>query len=158
MPLLVLVLVVLVSGCRSGREVADAGDVDPCMPARREVPRILLLNFEVFENDSIVMINSSFSQGRLRGRSAPEKEPEPGDLVVTFLTAGMIECSRQVISNPLVRRVEFSDDFHQIRSRTIALDAAIFAVRAQFHNNLRFARVQKVTEDEMLTLITVTLQ
>jgi hypothetical protein len=153
-----LILLALFSGCRSGKEAVDSELSDPCAPGRREIPRILLLNFEVFENDSIVMINSALSQGKIRGRSAVEKEPEPGDLIVTFLTSGMIECSRQVIHNPLRRRVEFSDEYQQIRSRTITLDAAIFAVRAQFTNNLRFARVQKVTEDGKIILTTITLQ
>ena len=157
-PLVLLILLMAATGCRSGKEAVDPELADPCQPPRREAPRILLLNFEVFENDSIAMINSAFNAGRLRTRPEPEKEPVPGDLVVTFMTADNIECNRLVVSNPLTRRVEFSEDYYEIRSRTIVLDAAIFSVRTQFHNNLRFAKVEKVTEDGKLLLINVALR
>lgn len=155
---LIFGLLALAPGCRSGKEVVDPELADPCQPPRREAPRILQINFEVFENDSIAMINSSFSPGRLRDRTEAEPEPVPGDLVVTFLTLDMLECDTRLVVNPLRRRVQFSDEFQQIRSRTIALDAAIFSVRTQFHNNLRFVRVEKVTEDGRQQLMLMNLR
>ena len=156
--MVLLVMLMAVAGCRSGKEAVDPELADPCQPPRREAPRVLVINFEVFENDSITMINSAFNPGRIRGRSATEREPETGDLVVTFLTAGMLECDSQVIANPLRRRVDLSDEFHQIRSRTAALDAAIFVTRTQYHNNLRFVRVEKVTEDGLQQLFLMALR
>jgi hypothetical protein len=157
-PLVVLIFLAVASGCRSGKDAVDPELADPCQPARREAPRILQMNFEVFENDSITMITSNFKAGKLRGRSDEEYEPKQGDLVVTFLTAGMLECESQVIANPLRRRVEFSDEYHQIRARTSALDAAIFVISTQYHNNLRFVRVEKITEDGLQQLFLMALR
>lgn len=157
-PIAILLLLILATSCRSGKETSESGTIDLCSPSADEIPRIMLLNFEIFDNDSIVMINSAINQGRLRRRREVEPQPEAGDLVVAFLTNEMLECVRQVIPNPLNREVEFAGESGEMQSRIIPVEVALFPVRVQLHSGLKYVQIHKVEESGQRLLKTVVLQ
>jgi hypothetical protein len=151
-------LLVALGGCRSKKEVAEGEEATamPCPPIRDVAPQVLLMNFEFFDNDSLQMLNTAMNTARLRNRG-DEAEPAVGDLVFSFQTASREECTRVVVPNPLVRQVEFSEDRRQLETRTIELEVAIFSVRVQFHPNMRYLQVDRLTPEGMKPIRTLLL-
>jgi hypothetical protein len=146
----------ILTGCKSGSNINSQKSPPESEVSTQEdsTPRILLVNFEINSNDSVKLIDSSVSPGTLRSRNVEERQPKAGDLIVTFRNQNGEICSQHTVSNPLVRRVEYSDDYETLQTQTIELDEAIFSVRIQYTICMKQILIQ-ISEDQQLKTLQV---
>ena len=144
-------LLIFISSCKSSKEQAqeDGSKVDFVV---QETPEILLVNFSLKSNDSIIMISSMKNFGRLRGESDSKSEPNEGDLIISFLNESNTVCTQTILQNPLVKRLEYSetDDISTLSSKTVELDSVEFFVRVQYDPCFKHIKVEKFTEDKIV--------
>lgn len=150
---LVLVVCVLVflSGCKASK-VAEEGDEEIILI--QSTPEIVMITFSMDSRDSIKVINAAKNPGRLRGWDDSSSEPGEGDLVISFLNETNLVCSKIIVQNPLVKRVEYSetDDISTLTAKTIDLDSAEFFIRVQFDECFKHLKVEKYEEEELKLL------
>jgi hypothetical protein len=116
-------------------------------------PKILMLNFEISSNDSIRLVNSMVTSGKLRKQEYLDSVNKSGDLVLTFLDNSENLCSKLIIPNPLIKKAEFSDDFKTIQVKIVKLDKAFFSVRVQFEKCMNRILVEKTLETPAKSLV-----
>jgi hypothetical protein len=123
-----------------------------------ETPQILLINFEINVLDSIKLINYSLSPGKLRNLSSEKIGAGNDSLVISFLNSKNEECFLTSIENPLIKRVEFSDDFSNFKTQVLKLDNAEFSVRVQYNKCGEYIAVKKSVNNQLKTLKTFKLE
>jgi hypothetical protein len=113
-----------------------------------------MITFSMDSRDSIKVINAVKNPGRLRGWDYSKSEPGEGDLVISFLNETNLVCSKTIVQNPLIKRVEYSetDDISTLTSKTIDLDSAEFFIRVQFDECFKHLKVEKYEEEELKLL------
>jgi hypothetical protein len=120
----------------------------------QNTPEILMINFSIDSRDSVKVINSLKNPGRLRGAFDSKSEPGEGDVIISFLNETNLVCSKTIVENPLIRRVEYSetDDISTLTAKTIDLDSAEFFIRVQYDDCFRHLKVEKYENEEIKLL------
>ena len=152
-PVLILMILFFLSGCKAAREqVAEENNEEILLV--QNTPQIMMITFSIDSRDSIKVINAVKNPGRLRGWDDSKSEPGEGDLVISFLNETYLECSKTIVQNPLIKRVEYSetDDISTLTSKTIDLDSAEFFIRVQFDECFKHLRIEKFENEEFKLL------
>ncbi|WP_194976791.1 hypothetical protein [Aquiflexum lacus] len=153
--LIVFVLVSLVA-CKTSKEsVAEENEAEVMLV--QNTPEILMVSFSMDSRDSVKLINSLTNPGRLRGELNSKSEPGEGDLIISFLNEANIICSKTIVENPMIRKVEYSetDDLSTLTAKTVELDSADFFIRVQYDECFKHLKVEKFSDDEILLLKTI---
>lgn len=152
--LTLIILTLVITACKSPSRVN--GKDDHNNRAKMEIdhtPMILLVNGEIFSVDSVVIIDATLSPGTLRERNKHQGDTTPSDMLITFMNNNFEKCMQIGIDNPLVRRVEFSNNHQSLQTQTIELERAHFFARVQYTSCMQQIMVQKVTQPGLKTLL-----
>ncbi len=143
------------SGCNPSSKIIESDKMDTKAQLEEPAsPGILLLNFEITSNDSVVLINSMLTRGLLREREPVSSKPLDGDLIISILDTSLELCAEKHVPNPLMRIVEYSEDHTTLKKKQVSLDSAQFSVRVQFQSCMRYARVKRVIMNQTKVLET----
>ena len=148
---------VFFAGCFLQKNVSNIEKVDYQSIGIEENPEILLLNFEFFSNDSIILLNWIKNPGILRTTSEENTKIQNGDLEFLFYNQEHVECDRVKMANPLIKIVEYSDDSFHLQKKTVVVNQAQFSVRVQFQSDMNSFSVQIMTDDKSKIIKTFNL-
>jgi hypothetical protein len=141
------------SGCKASKEqVAEENEAEILLV--QNTPEILMVSFSMDSRDSVKLINSMKNPGRLRGEQYSKSEPGEGDLIISFLNEANIVCSKTIVENPMIKKVEYSetDDISTLTAKTIELDSTEFFIRVQYDDCFKHLRVEKYENEEIKLL------
>ncbi len=148
--LLFVCILFVLSGCKASKEqVAEENEAEILLV--QNTPEILMVSFSMDSRDSVKLINSMKNPGRLRGEQYSKSEPGEGDLILSFLNESNIVCSKTIVENPMLRKVEYSetDDLSTLTAKTIELDSAEFFIRVQYDDCFKHLRVERYMNEEI---------
>jgi hypothetical protein len=151
--LLFVCLLFVLSSCKASKEqVAEENEAEILLV--QNTPEILMVSFTMDSRDSVKLINSMKNPGRLRGEQYSKSEPREGDLIISFLNEANIVCSKTIVDNPMIKKVEYSetDDISTLTAKTIELDSAEFFIRVQYGDCFKHLRVEKYENEEIKLL------
>ncbi|SMD41541.1 hypothetical protein SAMN00777080_0065 [Aquiflexum balticum DSM 16537] len=151
--LLFVCLLFVLSGCKASKEqVAEENEAEILLV--QNTPEILMVSFTMDSRDSVKLINSMKNPGRLRGEQYSKSEPWEGDLIISFLNEANIVCSKTIVENPMIKKVEYAetDDISILTAKTIELDSAEFFIRIQYDDCFKHLRVEKYENEEIKLL------
>ncbi|MCL6259299.1 hypothetical protein M3O96_09385 [Aquiflexum sp. TKW24L] len=144
---------IFLAGCKTAKEQVNDENESEIMIVEN-TPEILMVNFSMDSRDSVKVVNYLRNPGRLRGAMEEIGEPGDGDLIISFLSETNMVCSKTIVPNPLIKRVEYSetDDFSTLKAKTISLDSAEFFIRVQVDDCFKHLKIEKFTADKILEL------
>jgi hypothetical protein len=151
--LFITCILIFFIGCKASKEqVAEENEAEILL--MQNTPEILMVSFSMDFRDSIKVINSLKNPGRLRGEFYSKSEPGEGDLIISFLNEANIVCSKTIVENPMIKKVEYSetDDISKLTAKTIELDSAEFFIRVQYDDCFKHLRVEKYENEEIKIL------
>lgn len=150
---IILIVFISLSACKTSKDQVAIED-DKSIVLLQHTPEILMVNFSMDSRDSVKVINSMKNPGRLRGEFDSKSEPREGDLIISILNEANVVCSKTIVENPMVRRFEYSetDDISTLTAKTIELDSAEFFIRVQFDECFKHLKIEKYTEETILSL------
>lgn len=139
-------------GCKASKN--QEADLNDEMLVEQNTPEILMVSFSMDSKDSVKLIYSKKNPGRLRGEQYSKSEPGEGDLIISFLNDANIVCSKTIVENPMIKKVEYSetDDISTLTAKTIKLDSAEFFIRVQYDDCFQHLKIEKFNGEETLGL------
>ncbi|WP_373494367.1 hypothetical protein [Aquiflexum sp.] len=149
----VVYLLISLGACKASKDQVE-GENDTEIFLDQSTPEILMVSFSMDSRDSIKVINTLKNPGRLRGGFDSKSEPVEGDLIISFLGETNIVCSKTIVENPMIRKVEYSetDDISTLTAKTIELDSAEFFIRIQYDDCFKHLKIEKFTDDMLVDL------
>jgi hypothetical protein len=151
--LFITCILIFFIGCKASKEqVAEENEAEILLV--QNTPEILMVSFSMDSRDSVKLIKSMKNPGRLRGEFYSKSEPGEGDLIISFLNEANIVCSKTIVENPMIKKVEYSetDDISTLTAKTIELDSAEFFIRVQYDDCFKHLRVEKYENEEIKIL------
>jgi len=151
--LFIACILIFFVGCKASKEqVAEENEAEILLV--QNTPEILMVSFSMDSRDSVKLINSMKNPGRFRGEQYSKSEPGEGDLIISFLDETNIVCSKTIVENPMIKKVEYSetDDISTLTAKTIELDSAEFFIRIQYDDCFKHLRVEKYENKELKLL------
>ena len=112
-------------------------------------PQILSAIFVINSKDSVRLQSIMLNQGELRKGEPGAIQSKKGDLALSVVDENFNTCTRTIISNPLERVVEFSDDYVTLQSKLVKTDSATFYLRVQYTDNMKYIIIEKLNENPL---------
>jgi hypothetical protein len=146
--IIAIIWFLMIFGCKSGYISAtiNSGDKDS------ETPQILVINFEINSKDSVLVLNQSLSPGKLRSKESHSDGFTGDSLLITFYDNRGSNCYKTSLSNPLIRRVEYSDNLSNLSSKIVHLDKTQFTIRVQYKGCMSIGEVKKLSNNATVSL------
>lgn len=146
---IILILFVCLSlsyGCKNSKSISEK-------PSEiKATPKILFLNYSIENtpngNRIIQLINKKIVDGNLKNKSqlTVDKGIE-GDLIFNELDKKSKVINQTLIKNPLVKRVEYTDDSKNFKTKTIESDKIQFSIRLQLKSNTKYLTISNFAEN-----------
>lgn len=150
--LFIFILCSLIACKASQDNVVDKNDSENLIV--QNTPELLMINFSMDSRDSIKVINTIKNPGRLRSESNLKVVPKEGDVIISFLNEANIVCSKTIVENPMIMKLEYSDidDLSTLKAKTVDLDKADFFIRVQYDKCFKHLRVEKYSDAQIIEL------
>ena len=107
-------------------------------------PKIIFLNYNIKkvsdESRIVQFVNKKEVNGKLKKTNNTE-EGVIGDLICTQLDKNSNTLQHFVIKNPLVKNIEYVNDYQSFKIKQINLDSAQFSVRLQLKSNTKYISI-----------------
>ncbi len=136
--LLSVIFLLSIGGCRSKKDAA--------LP-----PRIVFLNYTITKNSDnevkIEFINKIITEGKLKQDLSNKKNPEFGDLKLIQVNAKSKPLQSIILSNPLVKNVEYLDESGGFQRKIIVLESTEFSVRTQLNDQTKFIIIEEINKE-----------
>ncbi|WP_373522205.1 hypothetical protein [Aquiflexum sp.] len=151
--ILTVLILISLAACKASKEQVTEEN-DAAIVLVQNTPEILMVSFSMDSRDSIKLINSMKNPGRLRGEFDSKSEPYEGDLIISFLNEANVVCSKTIVENPMIRKVEYSetDDISTLTAKTIELDSAQFFIRIQYEECFKHLKIEKIIDERVVGL------
>jgi hypothetical protein len=142
--LISVIFLLSIGGCRSKKDAA--------LP-----PRIVFLNYNMAkESDGsikIEFINSVIAEGKLKEEISGKKSSEYGDLKIIQVNAKSEPLQSIILSNPLVKNVEYLDESGGFQRKIIVLESTEFSVRTRLNDQTIFIIIEKINKENKRLIV-----
>lgn len=147
MKILCLISLAIVVSCSTVKKTSNTEPVHGKTTAAEIVsPQILTLVFKITKGDSVYLTDILLSPGVLKESIYPENSNGIGDLSLSLFNDSNTGCRTIIIPDPLKKRVEFSDDNINIKSKSLDLENANFSLRVQYETCMRQISVSRIVD------------
>ncbi|MCL5130131.1 hypothetical protein [Algibacter sp. L4_22] len=114
-------------------------------------PKLIFLNYKISKNDSgeksIQFIDKKIVDGKLRNKSSKYiNSGAVGDLVCVQLDNNKKTLSNQIISNPLLKSIEFTTDSLSFKKRRVSIKQTSLNLRIQLNPATKFIRIKEIID------------
>ncbi len=114
-------------------------------------PRIVFINYKIAKDSNgttkIEFMNTIIAEGKLKGEINSKKNPEYGDLKVIQANAKLEPILSIILSNPLVKNVEYLNESGGFQRKIIVLESAEFSVRTQLNARTKFIIIEEINKE-----------
>lgn len=133
-------------GERSGESIEEVSQV--------KTPEILTISFSINSLDSIHQMGAFSNYGKLKERNVTFQDANEGDLKVLFLNSQGDICLEKIIPNPLLKKVEYSENDSSgiLVSKAIEMEESEFFVRIQWDECIDQIQLDRIKEGNWKTL------
>ncbi len=140
--------------CKSKQELAEKDKKAKEEVSQTETPEILTISFTINNLDSIHKVGAISNYGKLKEREDASNQAKEGDLKILFLDPQGQVCLEKIIPNPLLRKIEYSedDDSGILVSKAIELEESEFFVRIQWDECIYQIQLDRIMEGKWETL------
>ncbi len=138
-----IIALLFIFSCATNKQVI-AVEAEVAIP-----PKIIFLNYVLVKNaqdeKSITLINQIKTEGKLKGKPENIVNTNPGDLEYILLDKDFNAIEKYALKNPLIKTVEFVNDFGNFEKRTLDLDRVEFTIRLQLHPEAKHMKIIELT-------------
>jgi len=144
-----LITLFVALGCKSSKNTSHT------LSQIENEPKILFLNYSIVQADngerSIKFINKKIVDGKMKPQTFHGIENgKTGDLIFTEFNAANQTLNQILITDPLIRHVEYLDDSKQFQTKTITSDEMQFSIRLQLKNNTKYITISNFASSKPL--------
>lgn len=133
-----IVLLLLLVSCKANRNSAE------------KPPRIIFLNYNLskISDDEvhIEFINKIIVEGKLKQNLPNKSNPEFGDLKIIQNNAKSKAIQSIIITNPLIKDMEFADESGQLNRQMVELESTQVTIRMQLHPLAKFVVIERINK------------
>lgn len=148
------VILLFAHSCKSKQELGETSEegIEEVSPAK--TPEILTISFSMNKLDSVNQIGAFSNYGKLKEREDAFLQAKEGDLKISFLNLLGQVCLEKIIPNPLLKKVEYSEDDTSgiLVSKAIESEESEFFVRIQWDECIDQIQLDKNREGKWETL------
>lgn len=147
--ILYLIFVLSIISCASKKQVTAENIL--VKEETKSIPKseIIFLNYVLVKNaqdeKSITLINQIKTEGKLKGKPENIVNTNPGDLEYILLDKDFNTIEKYALKNPLIKTVEFVNDFGNFEKRTLDLDRVEFTIRIQLPPEAKHMKIIELT-------------
>jgi len=148
---LLFFLIVAIS-CASKQNTVEKETIIP------KKPQILFLNYTIYKDKSgeksIRLINKIKTEGRLKTKNKDLEKTTIGDIEYHILDGNSQVLEKISLKNPLLKTLEFINDFGKFEKRIIDLDSSQFTIRLQLDPKAKYISISELTKMKLRKHIT----
>lgn len=136
--------------CKSSEPTQQTITEPLAVPEPTSGPEILMATFYINQQDSFQLSEAFINVGYLKSSPSMPAFSYDGDLRLSWLSVDGQVCKEELISNPLLKKVEYVSDIEsgKISAETVDLEETTFFIRQQWDDCFHFLRVEKKDEEE----------
>ena len=147
LPLSGILLLIICLSCGKGKQTTSKAAHEST------APMILFVNYSIHKdkkgNPEISLINKIITEGQLKDPNPQHHDPKSGDLWCVQSEDGSNPLQSTLIPNPLLKTIEYADDFGNLAKKQIELDTAVFSVRMQLDPSTKYLLIQSTDEQNI---------
>lgn len=147
-------LLFFASSCKSKKDLGGSSENSVEFVSHVKTPEVLTISFSINNLDSINQLEAFSNYGKLKERQDTFLEPKEGDLRILFLNTQGEICLEKAIPNPLLKKVEYTEDIDSgiLVSKAIELEESEFFVRIQWDECIDQIQLDKLKDGNWKTL------
>lgn len=139
-----------ITSCKNSESYPDLSVVDEIEEVNA-LPKIVFLTYTIKKNIdasyTILLKNKLITEGRLKEKMPLSSPAIENNLQVLLTDRNELLLDSFVLSNPLIKDVEFVDESGKFLKKTIYLDSIDFSVRFQLDENTSFVGIEKINAE-----------
>ncbi|UJP64787.1 hypothetical protein [Mongoliitalea daihaiensis] len=120
------------------------------VPSPTAGPEILMATFQLHKTDSIQLLEAHINVGTLKSTPHLPAYSYDGDLKLTWLSQDGQMCLEEIISNPLLKKVEYINDIDsgKLSAEAVDLEENTFFIRHQWMDCFHAIKIEKKENEE----------
>ena len=142
----IVVAILLAVSCSAIKEVdTDSAETET---EKSETPQILTLVLEINANNSIQIQETLLAPGQLKRDKYTQVYKKNDDLIISFYDNNGDVCKTVSIANPLIKKVEYSENYRDMQAKIVQLEKAPFSIRLQHEECFKIIIIEKIIDEK----------